>query len=146
MNPQPTVWFTHLLRKPLKARPSGLTPTNGRHTMKPTRLVCTFPIHCRLQCLSQTRSLRSRYGTSQLLMPSRSVLPWKPLPCQHSFEMRHAERSQKTRRSLPRCINMKREAASAPRSRAGGDMFLSSWTGPSASLIYRRLTWRRDTK
>lgn len=79
-----------------------------------------------------------------------SVFPWKPLPCQHSFEMRYTEHlrgEKKKTLAPPRCINMKREAASAPRSKAGGDtILLLSWTEPSASLIYRWLPFSAGTK
>lgn len=149
MNPKPIMCFVHLIRTHLNAPPwvwhlqTDAIPQNSPWLMR------TVPIDCRLQRRSQTCSLRSRYGTSQILMPSEVCFHGNhshaSIPLR--WDTLNTCGGKKKTLAPPRCINMKREAASAPRSKAGGDtILLLSWTEPSASLIYRWLPFRDKNK
>lgn len=70
INPQPIMCFVRLIRTHLNAPPWAWHLQTDAIPQNAPWLMCTFPIDCRLQCRSQTCSLRSRYGTSQILMPS----------------------------------------------------------------------------
>lgn len=129
----------------------GLTPPNRRNPTESPMVDVHIPN--RLQTAASFPDMQSEKQIWHITDTDAvwSVFPWKPLPCQHSFEMRYTEhlREKKIKNTLapPRCINMKREAASAPRSKAGGDtILLLSWTEPPASFFYRWLPFNAGTK
>lgn len=102
---------------PFERMTVGLAPTDTI-TQNPPHLVCVFPAHCRPQRLSQTHRLRSRYGTSQILMPSEVCfhgnLSHASIPLR--WDRPNTLKKKKEKKNTvepPRCINMKREAAPA---------------------------------
>lgn len=140
-----------LIRTHLNAPPWAWHLQTDAIPQNPPWLMCTFPTDCRLQRRSQTCSLRSRYGTSQILMPSEVCFHGNhshaSIPLRWDTLNTCGEKKIKNTLAPPRCINMKREAASAPRSKAGGDtILLLSWTEPPASFFYRWLPFNAGTK